>query len=110
MGPHTLDLAEAVLALLAQLGLRDADAARAFHVLVRSITGLVALEESIGARGLDADLWQREMRGAYGSVSEQRYPHVVALAGELAHTDFDDQFEFGIELLLDGLARRARRR
>ncbi|MGI5341545.1 TetR/AcrR family transcriptional regulator C-terminal domain-containing protein [Streptomyces sp. CA-181903] len=44
-----------------------------------------------------------EARERLAALSAERYPHLVALAGELTGPDMDSRFEFGLALLLDGL-------
>ena len=45
-----------------------------------------------------------ELRNYFGSLPPDRFPNVVALAGALTERRPDVRFEFGLEVLLRGLA------
>lgn len=107
LGPHSLELTETCLALLTELGLDPAEATRAYSALVRYITGVAGAEDPVRAAGLSETDWQEEMRGAYVGLPSDRYPHLSRMGHEMAKASFDDQFEFGVDLLLDALAHRA---
>jgi AcrR family transcriptional regulator len=47
-----------------------------------------------------------QMRTWFAAQSLETYPHLVALASQLANPDQDRRFEVGLQILLDGLERR----
>lgn len=105
LGPHTLALTEASLGLLREMGLPARDATRAFLVVVRFVTGVVVGEERVQSDGMSEARWVEELRAGYASVPADAFPNVAAMAAEVEHLGFDADFAFGLDLLLDGLAR-----
>jgi hypothetical protein len=75
--------------------------------------GATAYEESLMlAQGLEREAavaFVDELRRYFSSLPPDRFPHIVALAGPLTRfePDEDDRFEFGLGVLVDGLAARA---
>ncbi|GAA1172355.1 AcrR family transcriptional regulator [Kitasatospora gansuensis] len=106
--PHALDNAEAVLGLLKAGGLDDRTASYGVDVLSLLVTA-TAFEESSRWRvsAEDASAYGERIRTFFASVPADRYPLVVALAGELTRDVGDERFEFGLDILVAGLARRA---
>jgi AcrR family transcriptional regulator len=75
--------------------------------------GATAYEESLmAAQGLDREAvagFVEELRRYFASLPADRFPHIVALARPLTQFDpeADDRFEFGLGVIVDGLAARA---
>ena len=88
---------DAALSALRRAGLSEADAAQAFHTIGSFIFGSVMMEtgEPFGERRAGGVLPRRD-RG-------QELPNVAACAPFLAECDLDAQFEFGLDLMLEGL-------
>lgn len=107
LGPHTVSLTEACLALLREMGLDAREATRGFMMVIRFITGVAAANEHVRAQGASEAEWQEEMRSGYASVSPTEHPNVASMASEVANLGFQEEFEYGLDLLLEGLARRA---
>ncbi|MDJ0788118.1 MAG: TetR/AcrR family transcriptional regulator [Myxococcota bacterium] len=105
LGPHTLSLSEACLSMLRELGLGPDEAAIAYISLVRFISGVVVAEERARGEG-DEAARQEDLRAAYASVPPEQFPNLSSLAASLARTGFEEQLQFGIELILEALARR----
>ncbi|KQV14627.1 MULTISPECIES: TetR/AcrR family transcriptional regulator [unclassified Kitasatospora] len=105
--PHALDSAEAVLGLLKAGGLDDRTASYGVDVLSLLVTA-TAFEESsrwqVSAE--DASAYGERIRAFFEAVPADRYPLVVSLAGELTRDVGDERFEFGLDILVAGLARR----
>jgi AcrR family transcriptional regulator len=108
LGPHTVALTEACLSLLREMGLDAHEATRSFLMLIRFITGVVVAEERVLADGSSEVRWLEELRAGYASVPPAEFPNVAAMAGEIANLGFDSDFDYGLDLVLEGLARRAR--
>jgi hypothetical protein len=45
-----------------------------------------------------------DMRNYFASLPTDRFPNIVALAGALTEGSGDERFEFGLEVLVRGLA------
>ncbi|MEU6175730.1 TetR/AcrR family transcriptional regulator [Streptantibioticus parmotrematis] len=106
-GPRWLDRMESLIATLRTAGFDGRDAADATYLLGTWVQGFV-LHESVpmsaaeqrGASPAEATaLARRELE----ELPVERYPNVVALAGDIAGPDMDTRFEFGLARLLDGL-------
>lgn len=105
-GPATLRHHDATIATLRRAGFSVAMTAHAYALLDSFVYGFALQEVSLPFRGPDtvADL--------AGSIMKPfpvgTYPHLVELATEHVLQpgyDFGDEFEFGLGLILDGLAR-----
>ena len=108
LGPHTLELTEACLSLLTELGLGSGEAFRGYTALVRYITGVAAAEQPVRAGGTSEEDWQEEMRSAYASLPPGNYPLLSQMADEFTGAGFDEHFRFGLDLLLDAMVERGR--
>lgn len=106
LGPHSVALTEATLILLLELGLDAREATRAFLMLIRFITGVAGAEEGVRADGRSEETWREELRTGYASVSADEFPNVAAMSAEVTGLGFDSDFEYGLDLLLDGIERR----
>jgi AcrR family transcriptional regulator len=105
-GPATLRHHDAVLGALRRGGFTVAMAAHAFSVLDSYIYGFALQETSLPFETEDqtADLAQeilaRAPRGEYPHLTELTVEHVLKPG-----YDYGDEFDFGLELILDGLER-----
>ncbi|MEA2125598.1 MAG: hypothetical protein QOI80_2380 [Solirubrobacteraceae bacterium] len=104
-GPNALRFADHVLGILRGGGLDDQTCAWAIDLL--SLYGTaVAFEE--GVEG-EPDLELLDQIGEqFAALPADRYPNMAALAEALVTGDGDERFEFGLEILVTGLAARAR--
>jgi AcrR family transcriptional regulator len=93
---------EYALRLLRAGGLSDRDAAQAFHAFGGYIQGFVMMELGSIAGGVDEEhLHEREE--LVSSVPEQ-FPALSAALPHFLECGADEQFEFGLDLLIAGLA------
>jgi AcrR family transcriptional regulator len=108
VGPNTLRVIEWVHALLREAGLPDRIVA-----LVGDLAGLYvgayAYEESLGlASPTGEDLPPEQviaMLGEYwASLPPERFPHTLALLDVLFAGGADERFEFGLDVIVRGLA------
>jgi TetR/AcrR family tetracycline transcriptional repressor len=111
LGPNTVRFAEWLLALLRGAGLPDRSAALAGDLLALYV-GAFAYEESLpfsSPSGEDAspDEIVAMIRDYFASLPPDRFPNVVALADELVSGGPDERFEFGLHVLVQGLAAQA---
>lgn len=107
-GENALARMDRVMALLRAGGLPDQVVAYAADLLPLYATA-VAYEESLYAgQGLsekDLERYVAELRTYFASLPPDRFPNVVALAAPLtAGAGGDERFEFGLDVLMKGLA------
>lgn len=110
-GPSRMDneraLTERVLGLLSEAGLSDRDAVFGYHALMEFTVGsaaIDAIEASPSAADQEAAR-HRTWRADYLAASPELFPHTVRLAGDL-YPSVDDQFGFGLDLVVAGLRQR----
>ena len=100
--PRQFTVTEASVSGLIEAGLSRADAARTFRVLFTYTFGYVAFSPSA-----TADRARREARAALGSLPPADYPTITAMVDEAVEAVAgDEQFIYGLELLLDGIEAR----
>ncbi|MFJ8039873.1 TetR/AcrR family transcriptional regulator [Kitasatospora sp. NPDC096147] len=108
VSPHALDNAEAMLALLKAGGLDDLTASYGVDVLSMFVTATAVEESTRGDLSTDqVQQYSDRVRSYFESIPAERYPLVTALAAELTRNVGDERFEFGLDILVAGLARRA---
>jgi AcrR family transcriptional regulator len=100
-------LTERTLALLHALGLRDDDVVEGYHALIELTVGSSVIDATVHALpDAEREETYRRWRADYLGLDADRYPHLVELAPRMyGHAAGD--FSFGLDLLLDALARRA---
>lgn len=107
-GPATLRHHDGVLGTLRRAGFSVAMAAHAFSALDSYIYGFALQEASLPFDTAEqtADVVQTIL----AEVPADRYPHLTEMAVEHVLKpgyDYGDEFEFGLDVLLDGLERAA---
>ncbi|MGH3809753.1 MAG: TetR/AcrR family transcriptional regulator, partial [Pseudonocardiaceae bacterium] len=107
-GPHALRVMEGMLAILRSGGLADRVMAFAGD-LIATFTSALALEAGtwISAAPDPAAAQQRshQIRDYFAALPQDRFPHIVALAGPLTEGAGEERLEFGFEVLVAGLER-----
>lgn len=111
LGENALRGSEWLIRTLRAGGLPDQVIAYACDLLPMYVTA-IAYEESLYAReNLTPEQMGQfivEMRRYFQSLPAERFPNIVALAGPLtAGGEGDERFEFGLEVLIRGLAAMA---
>ncbi|MGH2867383.1 MAG: TetR/AcrR family transcriptional regulator [Solirubrobacteraceae bacterium] len=110
MGENALRGSEQMIAVLRAGGLPDQVIAYACDLLPM-YTMATAYEESIYARETSSIEEMHEfvasMRAYFAGLPPDRFPNMVQLAGPLTAGDGDERFEFGLEVLVRGLAAMA---
>jgi len=108
IGPNALAVRERMIAFLLDNGFPPALAARSYATLARYILGFAIQLTSI--RG---DLDDNRLAKIFHDLDPGRFPATVAVADNLP-VPWEDEFAFGLELLVDGLTqqlpRKAKRR
>ena len=108
VGPNIMETNERILAILRGAGLPDRTTAYVVDLFSLYI-GAYAYEESIGlASPTGEDLPPEQIvemiKGYFASLPPERFPNTLALVDQLFDGGFDDRFEFGLEVLVKGLA------
>jgi TetR/AcrR family tetracycline transcriptional repressor len=71
-----------------------------------SDVSLAATEATLDAAADEHISLDAQMHSWFAAQLPTTYPHLVALAGQLAQPDQDRRFELGLQIMLDGLERR----
>ncbi|WP_343501520.1 TetR/AcrR family transcriptional regulator [Alloyangia pacifica] len=119
-GNSSLEWIETVLRALADGGFHGSDLRDAFNALIGGLCGFVTMELAPGPASED-DAWERRVAERLAAVDAETYPLTHAALPQLANRIFvlrwqngaqvcyDQSFSALLELLIDGLARRASR-
>ncbi|WP_042365441.1 TetR/AcrR family transcriptional regulator [Streptacidiphilus neutrinimicus] len=112
--PGALDAAETMLALLRAGGLPEQVCAYAVDVIGLYVVATALEESSRKGPGGEPDERQAEayiggVRSFFASLPPERYPLIVGMAGALTRNVGDERFDFGLDLLFDGLVAQAGR-
>ncbi|MGZ4506026.1 MAG: TetR/AcrR family transcriptional regulator [Blastococcus sp.] len=108
-GPTTLRHHDTVIGTLRGAGFTVAMAAHAFSALDAYIYGFALQEASLPFA--TAEETAEVAQGMMADFASGQYPHLTELAVEHAlqpDYDYGDEFEFGLDLILDGLDRARR--
>lgn len=108
-GAGALAPLDRALGILRGAGFEPRDAALANHALGNYVAG-AALWEAAGLGGTTGDRRRTEAEAAgreIGALADGTWPNVAWAAAALFDGTAQDRFEFGLEVLLDGLAARA---
>ena len=102
VSPGAMRVTEAAMQILQGAGFSAADAARAYRTLFLYTFGFCGFGDPE-----DPDRVKRESLARVAPLAPDEYPAVSSAAAELAETLAGDaQFEFGLDLILDGLEAR----
>jgi len=104
-GPNSLAYVDRVLGVLIGAGFSPAAAANAFLVLDSYIYGFAIQESNFSA---DGDVSPEDMAAAIlASIPVEEYPHLHRMASHAMRAGYDAEadFDFGLEIVLDGLQR-----
>ena len=108
-GPNSLPVMERSLAVLQAAGLPPRVIAYAVD-MVALFVGAFAFEESLRVPPLgDEQAGVDQLAEYFRSLPADRFPTLVALAGDLTAGGADERFEFALDLLVAGLEAMARR-
>jgi len=105
-GPATLRHHDTVIAVLRAGGFPVALAAHAYALIDSYVYGFALQEASLPFDEASAPELAEAMVAGFAGA---QYPHLVEMAVEhvmVPGYDFGDEFEFGLDLILDGLAAR----
>jgi AcrR family transcriptional regulator len=100
LGPHALAGREAAIAIMLAGGFSPEVAARAYTAVAHYVIGF-----AIQLPADDTTGQEKNLRDFYRSLDPERYPATVTSASFLP-SSLDDEFRFGLHLLVDGLTNR----
>lgn len=108
-GSQSLVLLDQGFGLLKELGLENAEAARAYLILVRYVVGVTATEDRLQFDSKQQDQWQSDLKRLFDPEVLSDHPHLPEMLKALGQFGFnlEADFEYGLDLLLSGLAQRA---
>ncbi|HJS27305.1 MAG TPA: TetR/AcrR family transcriptional regulator [Actinomycetota bacterium] len=96
---------DAALGVLRRAGLSDREAAQAFNALGSYILGFVMMEQGL-MLGTDEEHAQQHQQMA-GALEGAGLPNVLACFPYFADCSTDEQFDFGLDLMIGGIRARA---
>lgn len=98
--------ADALVAALDRAGLTDTDRLAAFHAVLGFVTGS-AQAELAGPLARRAGADARQVAEHIGTLAGETYPHLAALSRVAMRTTVEDDFDRGLQMLVDGIAGRS---
>lgn len=101
VGPNAMALRERCVAVLLGSGFPPRVAAYAYATLSRYVLGFAVQASAHGGAGQPDDA---QATAVFQSADPHMFPATVAVAGSMP-VPIEDEFSFGLELLLSGLAR-----
>jgi AcrR family transcriptional regulator len=107
-GEGALPVMNAIVGVLLAGGVTPQVASLSVDILALYATA-AAYEESLetfpkAGDQAGADAFHEELKDFFGSLPADRFPHLVALAEPLTSGDGDHRFEFGLDILVRGIA------
>jgi AcrR family transcriptional regulator len=102
VGPNALRNRERSLAVLLACGFPPDLAARGYTAVAHYVVGF-ALQQHMPSAPRPEDA--ARLRDFYRALDAKRYPATVAAADELTSVPLNDEFRFGLRLVLDGIER-----
>ncbi|HSX99107.1 MAG TPA: TetR/AcrR family transcriptional regulator [Streptomyces sp.] len=113
LGPHSLRLTESMLAMLHTAGFRLDDADHAVRILFAYVLGMTTTEAAwltmLARSGTSPQDWTRQVGPAIEQATRD-HPHLSRRYAEQARAEsadvLQDNFEHGLQWILDGLATR----
>jgi AcrR family transcriptional regulator len=110
-GEGTLPLMDTMVGILLAGGISPRVASLSVDILSLYVTA-TAFEESLesfpAADDASSTQFHEELKNFFASLPADRFPHLVAMAEPLTSGDGDHRFEFGLDLLVRGIASTAR--
>lgn len=107
LGPETLRVSEGLIGVLRAGGLSDQVIGYATDLLPLYATA-IAQEAAVRDWGdpdeATAAEMLEELRGFFASLPADRFPNILSMVGALTEGNGDERFEFGLDILIGGLA------
>jgi len=109
LGPHSLALAEALLRPVHTAGFSDHEAGLAFFLVLGYTVGFEVgnTRISVNERRVQDPVTRGQLHEFFRSLPGSRFPTLVALGEHVWLDNRDERFAAGLDVLVDGLERRA---
>jgi AcrR family transcriptional regulator len=104
---ESLQVYEYTLDLFRSAGLSVPDAVMAFHVFGGYILGAVTMEVGLMVRGPGGDQGEAAHQDMARMIASADLPRMQEAMPHFAECDVEQQFDFGLDLLIEGLRTRA---
>ncbi len=105
LGPSSLQLAEFGFSVMRSAGFDAADTTRSVNSVITYSIGFAALEVPRRQAGFRADgTGATSLDVIYDQLDTRQYPHTIELRPAPAELVSNEQFDYGLERLLDGIA------
>jgi AcrR family transcriptional regulator len=111
LGPHSLAVAEAFLALLRAAGFPNHEAGLAYFLVIDYTTGFAVGSPPISTneQRVRDQATRTQLHDFFRSLPTDRFPALVALGEHVWVDNRDERFTAGLDMLIDGLERARRR-
>jgi AcrR family transcriptional regulator len=100
LGANGLASRERWLSLLVANGFSPELAARAYVTIANYVVGFAIQQHP---RDTEVSAHASDLKRFYSALDKSQYPHTVKVAGQLAGISIQQQFVFGLELIIAGL-------
>ena len=100
LGANGLAGRERWLSLLAANGFSPELAARAYVTMANYVVGFAIQQHP---RDIEVSAHASDLKRFFSALDKSHYPHTVKLAGQLAGISIQQQFVFGLDLIIAGL-------
>lgn len=100
VGPNGLRAREHAISTFLAMGLSPEISARAYTMIAHYVIGFSSQQQADASLGIDA---RAELRQYFESLDSKVFPATVRVAGHLSGVSLDDEFRFGLRLIIDGL-------
>ncbi|NWD67004.1 TetR/AcrR family transcriptional regulator [Pseudomonas gingeri] len=100
LGPNGLELRERVLAMFLKAGFTPPLAASAYTTMAHYVIGFAGQLNPAGQHSHNASA---ELRGFFQQLESSKYPATVKIAPHLSNISINDEFDFGLKLIIVGL-------
>jgi len=110
LGPHSLALAEALLAPLQAAGLPERETAQAFSLIYDYILGFALSDRTtVNEQRVQDTATRRKLHAFFRSLPADRFPALAALGEHIWADDRDQRFAASLDTLLGGIETARRR-
>lgn len=107
-GENALAVTDRMIAVMKLGGLSDKVTAWACDILSLFVTAVSYENNVYRERGDDEEEIVDELAATFGALPAERYPNLVAIMPSLVAGDGDERFEFGCDVLIEGLIAQSR--
>ncbi|MBA3339675.1 MAG: TetR/AcrR family transcriptional regulator [Geodermatophilaceae bacterium] len=107
IGPQALRVTEGLIAILRSGGLADKVVGYAVDLLPLYATAIaqeVTERKEEGATAADYAEAGAQIEAYFASLPGDRFPNILSMAGAMSAGDREERFEFGLDILIGGLA------